>query len=112
MLGAQYGEALRAGKLALKFDGDGTFAVWAYDAHKLPVCPLTYPMILGHDSEALDRMSDRFLDLPNWRPQVAERAQGLKAELAERVAQRRRSALRDRAARRCLQSATGASSTG
>ena len=85
VLGAQYGEALRAGKLALKFGGDGSFAVWAYDTHKLPVCPVTYPIILGHDSEALDRMSDRFLDLPNWRPQVAERAQELKAELAERV---------------------------
>ena len=85
VLGAQYGEELRAGKLALKFDGDGSFAVWAYDMHKLPVCPVTYPIVLGHDSEALDRMSDRFLDLPHWRPQVAERAQGLKAELAERA---------------------------
>ena len=83
MLGAQYGEELRSGKLTLRFDEDGTFAIWAYGAHKLPICPLTYPMILGHDSEALDRMSDRFLDLPQWRPQVAERALGLKAELAE-----------------------------
>ncbi len=83
VLGAQYGEELRAGKLALRFDDDGTFAIWAYGAHKLPVCPLTYPLILGHDSAALDRMSDRFLDLPNWRPQTAERALGLKAELAE-----------------------------
>ena len=83
VLGAQYGEELRSGKLTLRFDEDGTFAIWAYGAHKLPICPLTYPMILGHDSEALDRMSDRFLDLPQWRPQVAERALGLKAELAE-----------------------------
>jgi (1->4)-alpha-D-glucan 1-alpha-D-glucosylmutase len=56
--------------------------VWAYRTHKLPVSPLTYPIILGHDSEALDEMSDRFIDLPNWRPQMAERAQGLKADLA------------------------------
>ena len=83
MLGAQYGEELRRGQLALRFGEDGTFAVWAYGVHKLPVCPLTYPMILGHDSEALDRLSDRFLDLPNWRPQIAERASGLEAELAE-----------------------------
>jgi (1->4)-alpha-D-glucan 1-alpha-D-glucosylmutase len=85
VLGAQYGEELREGKLALRFADDGTFAVWAYDAHKLPVCPLTYPMILGHDSEALDRISDKFLDLPNWRPQTAERAPGLEAELADVV---------------------------
>ena len=85
VLGAQYGEELRAGKLRLKFGDDGTFAVWAYDSHKLPVAPPTYPMILGHDAETLDRMSDRFLDLPNWRPQIAERALDLKAELAELV---------------------------
>ena len=83
VLGAQYGEELRGGNLALQFEDDGTFAIWAYGAHKLPICPLTYPMILGHDSETLDRMSDKFLDLPNWRPQIAERALGLKAELAD-----------------------------
>ncbi len=83
VLGAQYGEELRSGNLALRFDDDGTFAIWAYGAHKLPICPLTYAMILGHDSEALDRMSDKFLDLPNWRPQIAEQAFGLKAELAD-----------------------------
>ena len=83
VLGGQYGEELRGGKLALRFDDNGAFAVWAYDAHKLPVCPLTYPMIVGHESEALDRTSDKFRDLPNWRPQTAERALGLKAELAE-----------------------------
>ncbi len=83
VLGAQYGEELRNGNLALAFDDDGTFAIWAYGAHKLPICSLTYPMILGHDSEALDRISDKFLDLPNWRPQIAERALFLKAELAD-----------------------------
>ena len=49
VLGAQYGEALRAGDLKLKFDEDGGFAVWAYDAHKLPICPLTYPLVLGRE---------------------------------------------------------------
>lgn len=84
VLGEQYGEALRAGKLALKFDAEaGAFAVWAYDAHKLPICAPIYPMILGRAPEVLDRIGDRFLDLPNWRPQVAERARGLEAELAE-----------------------------
>ena len=82
VLGEQYGEALRTGKLALKFD-DGAFAIWAYDEHKLPICPLTYPLILGHQNAALDVMADRFLDLPQWRPEIAERAHDLKAELAE-----------------------------
>ena len=81
VLAAQYGEELRGGKLKLKFEADGSFAVWAYDAHKLPVCPLTYPQILGHENPALDRMADLFLDLPQWRPQVAERARALKREL-------------------------------
>ncbi|MBV9289502.1 MAG: malto-oligosyltrehalose synthase, partial [Hyphomicrobiales bacterium] len=81
VLGAQYGEELQRGKLTLVFD-KGAFAVWAYGTHKLPVSPLTYPMILGHDSAALDEMSDRFFDLPNWRPQMAERALALKGDLA------------------------------
>jgi (1->4)-alpha-D-glucan 1-alpha-D-glucosylmutase len=82
LLGAQYGEELRRGKLRLKREADGSFAVWAYDAHKLPICPLTYPRILGHADLTLDRMADLFLDLPQWRPQVAERANALKGELA------------------------------
>jgi maltooligosyltrehalose synthase len=40
VLGAQYGEELRSGKLRLNFETDGSFAVWAYDSHKLPICPL------------------------------------------------------------------------
>ena len=83
VLGAQYGEELRGGKLKLKLESDGSFAVWAYDEHKLPVCPLTYPAILGHQNPALDRLADLFLDLPQWRPQVAERARDLKNELTQ-----------------------------
>ena len=81
VLGAQYGEELRSGKLKLHFEEDGSFAVWAYDSHKLPIHPLTFPLILGHQHPALDRMADLFLDLPQWRPQVAERARALKSEL-------------------------------
>jgi (1->4)-alpha-D-glucan 1-alpha-D-glucosylmutase len=81
VLGAQYGGALRSGKLKLHFEEDGSFAVWAYDAHKLPIHPLTFPLILGHQHPALDRMADLFLDLPQWRPQLAERARALKGEL-------------------------------
>jgi (1->4)-alpha-D-glucan 1-alpha-D-glucosylmutase len=82
VLGAQYGEELRSGKLKLRFEDDGSFAIWAYDAHKLPIDPLTFPQILGHQNPALDRMADLFLDLPQWRPQLAERARALKTELA------------------------------
>src|SRR3954449_1770098 len=40
-LGNQYGIELEAGRLRLKFDADaGSFAVWAYGVHKLPICPL------------------------------------------------------------------------
>jgi (1->4)-alpha-D-glucan 1-alpha-D-glucosylmutase len=81
VLGAQYGEELRSGKLKLHFEEDGSFAVWAYDAHKLPIHPLTFSRILGRQNAALDRMGDLFLDLPQWRPQVAERARALKSEL-------------------------------
>jgi (1->4)-alpha-D-glucan 1-alpha-D-glucosylmutase len=81
VLGAQYGEELRGGKLRLKFEADGSFAVWVYEAHKLPICPLTFPHVLGHEHPALDRMADLFLDLPQWRPQAAERARSLKGEL-------------------------------
>jgi (1->4)-alpha-D-glucan 1-alpha-D-glucosylmutase len=83
VLGAQYGEELRGGKLRLKFESDGSFVIWAYEAHKLPICPLIYPLILGHQNPALDRLADLFLDLPQWRPQVAERARVLKNELAQ-----------------------------
>jgi (1->4)-alpha-D-glucan 1-alpha-D-glucosylmutase len=82
VLGAQYGEELKAGKLKLRFEADGSFAVWAYDDHKLPIHPLTFPRVLGHQHPALDRMADLFLDLPQWRPQLAERARALKSELA------------------------------
>ena len=81
VLGAQYGEELRSGKLKLRFEEDGSFAVWAYDFHKLPIHPQTFPLILGRQHPALDRMADLFLDLPQWRPQVAERARALKGEL-------------------------------
>ena len=82
-LGDQYGVELKAGNLALKYDdAEGSLAVWAYDTHKLPICPLFYDRVLGQDDPGLDRLSDLFLDLPIWRPQVAERALALKAELA------------------------------
>jgi (1->4)-alpha-D-glucan 1-alpha-D-glucosylmutase len=48
LLGDQYGAVLESGALQLRFDAEaGTFAVWAYDTHKLPIFPLHYSTILG-----------------------------------------------------------------
>jgi (1->4)-alpha-D-glucan 1-alpha-D-glucosylmutase len=82
-LGDQYGRVLEAGELRLRFDeDDGSFAVWAYGTHKLPICPLHYARILGTSRPALERLGDAFANLPDWRPHVAERARDLQAELA------------------------------
>jgi (1->4)-alpha-D-glucan 1-alpha-D-glucosylmutase len=88
-LGDQYGLELYAGKLTLKFDEqDGSFAVWAYDTHKLPICPLYYNRVLGDAHPELERLGDAFASLPEWRPQVARRAHELKAELARSAQER------------------------
>ncbi|ACK52281.1 malto-oligosyltrehalose synthase [Methylocella silvestris BL2] len=82
-LGGQYGVELKAGKLQVKFDPDeGSFAVWAYGAHKLPLCPLHYQLVLGRDDAELDRLGDMFGDLRQWRPEIRERTLALKAKLA------------------------------
>ena len=83
LLGEQYGAVLEAGQLALRFEPEtGSFAVWAYDTHKLPVCPLHYARVLGDAHPALERFGDAFSGLPDWRPHIADRARELQAELA------------------------------
>jgi (1->4)-alpha-D-glucan 1-alpha-D-glucosylmutase len=85
-LGSQYGEVLAAGDLVVKFDaGEGSFAVWAYGTHKLPINPLDYGRILGTAHPVLERLGDAFSGLAEWRPQIARRAGELKAELARRA---------------------------
>jgi (1->4)-alpha-D-glucan 1-alpha-D-glucosylmutase len=82
-LGDQYGAVLESGQLMLRFDAeDGSFAVWAYDSHKLPICPLHYGRVLGDAHPDLERLGDAFSNLTEWRPQVGRRAAELKAELA------------------------------
>jgi len=82
-LGHQYGEVLEAGDLRLRFQPEtGDFAVWGYDRHKLPICPLHYERILGDAVPALERIGDAFSGLPNWHPHVARRARELQGELA------------------------------
>ncbi|WP_020175396.1 malto-oligosyltrehalose synthase [Methyloferula stellata] len=83
-LGDHYGAVLASGGLKLKFDADeGSFAVWAYDTHKLPICPLHYGRILGDKHAELERLSDAFAHLSAFRPHVQRCADELKAELAE-----------------------------
>lgn len=88
VLGDQYGIEIENGNLALKLDAaDGALAVWAYDTHKMPVCPLSYDRVLGHAHAGLERIGDAFADLPSWRPQIAARARVLKDELASLLAE-------------------------
>lgn len=87
-LGGQYGEELERGCLELKFDAEqGSFAVWAYGVHKLPICPLHYQSVLGDANPALERLGDAFAGLAEWRPQVGRRASELKERLAALVAE-------------------------
>ncbi len=85
-LGDQYGLELERGHLRLKCDFDaGSFAVWAYDVHKLPISPLHYGRILGTRDPDLERLGDAFAGLPGWRPQIGQHADELKAEMAALV---------------------------
>ena len=88
-LGDQYGLELERGHLRLKCDFEaGSFAVWAYDVHKLPICPLHYDRILGTHDPDLERLGDAFAGLPGWRPQIGRRSDELKAEMAALVRER------------------------
>jgi (1->4)-alpha-D-glucan 1-alpha-D-glucosylmutase len=88
-LGEQYGAALEAGKLTLKFDAEeGEFAIWAYDAHKLPIRPIDYGMILGDAHPELERLGDSFSSLLDWRHHAQLRAGEMKAELARLARER------------------------
>jgi (1->4)-alpha-D-glucan 1-alpha-D-glucosylmutase len=86
VLGDQYGIELDSGKLVLKLDETtGELAVWAYDSHKLPICPLTYGDVLGEGHPTLERLGDEFGALTQWKPQVVRRAAELKRQLAAAV---------------------------
>lgn len=82
-LGDQFGVELERGQFALKFDEDaGTFAVWAYDTHRLAVSPARYGEILGRADVLLERLGDEFANIAAWRPSERERAAQLKGELS------------------------------
>ena len=70
----------------LQFDAsEGSFAVWAYGTHKLPISPPHYARILGDGQLQLEQLADAFAWLPNWRQQMPQRAAELKAQLATLV---------------------------
>jgi (1->4)-alpha-D-glucan 1-alpha-D-glucosylmutase len=86
-LGDQYGVVLESGALELRCDKEtGSFAVWAYGSHKLPICPTMYDAILGTDHPELERMGDAFAHLFYARPHQIRRAGALKEELALLIA--------------------------
>jgi len=87
-LGDHYGKVLESGGLVLKFDPDeGSFSVWAYETHKLPICPLHYGRILGERHAELERLSDAFAHLSAFRPHEQRGAADLKHELAAHAKQ-------------------------
>lgn len=89
VLGDQYGIELERGMLRLQFDAsEGSFAVWAYGTHKLPISPPHYARILGDGQLQLEQLADAFAWLPNWRQQMPQRAAEFKVQLAALVAER------------------------
>jgi (1->4)-alpha-D-glucan 1-alpha-D-glucosylmutase len=82
LLGDQYGAVLESGQLVLRFDPEtGSFAVWAYDMHKLPINPLHYSRVLGDEHPELERLGDAFSSLADWHPRIAQHARDLQIEL-------------------------------
>jgi (1->4)-alpha-D-glucan 1-alpha-D-glucosylmutase len=67
----------------LRFEpAEGSFAVWAYGEHKLPIHPGHYARILGDEHPDLERLGDAFGHMSGWRPHIGARAGELKRELA------------------------------
>ncbi|HEX4023112.1 MAG TPA: malto-oligosyltrehalose synthase [Steroidobacteraceae bacterium] len=86
VLGDQYGIELERGVLRLKFDEqEGSFSLWAYDTHRLPIWPPDYARILPDGLLGLEELADAFAWLPNSRGQMPRRAAELKAQLAAQV---------------------------
>jgi (1->4)-alpha-D-glucan 1-alpha-D-glucosylmutase len=86
-LANQYGFALESGRFGLKFDyADGSFSIWLYETHRLPVAPPTYPRILNSGSPALQEFAQQFAALEDSWPDIRHRADELKAQLAQAAA--------------------------
>ncbi|MGA0594378.1 malto-oligosyltrehalose synthase [Enterovirga sp. CN4-39] len=99
VLGDRYGDALENGDLKLAFDeAEGSFSVWHHE-HKLPLSPLSYPLVLDRALAVLDELeghseviavSDRLRMMaeessPERRAAFPEEAELLKRRLAAAV---------------------------
>jgi (1->4)-alpha-D-glucan 1-alpha-D-glucosylmutase len=63
-LGTSYGDALLAGDITLHFDPeDGRFFASAYGAHRFPIAPRDYPIILAEGGPALAEAAQPFAAL-------------------------------------------------
>jgi (1->4)-alpha-D-glucan 1-alpha-D-glucosylmutase len=83
LLGDQYGAVLESGALRLAFETDGSFAVWAYGTHKLPISPLHYDVVLGGGHSLLAPLGKAFAELPAHRDESDQRAETLKSQLSQ-----------------------------
>jgi (1->4)-alpha-D-glucan 1-alpha-D-glucosylmutase len=82
-LGEQYGAALKAGHLKLRFDAEeGSLAVWAYETHKMPISPRDYARVIGNQNATLEEIGDEFSTLGEAVSQMPRRSAELKARLA------------------------------
>jgi len=62
-LGGAYGTALAGGDITLRFDtADGRFFASAYGAHRFPINPRDYPVILRAAGGALDALVEHFTE--------------------------------------------------
>jgi (1->4)-alpha-D-glucan 1-alpha-D-glucosylmutase len=52
-LGKPYATVLAEGGLALRLDDKGRLAIWAHDAHRLPICPRDYACVLAEAGSPL-----------------------------------------------------------
>jgi (1->4)-alpha-D-glucan 1-alpha-D-glucosylmutase len=86
-LGAQYGDELAAGRIALDFAAQTAHFRVAYGPHVAPVCPTDYAAILqGANHPALNALAERFAGLTT-QPDDQLRAAEARAMLREFAAQ-------------------------
>ncbi len=84
-LGAAYGTALAGGDITLQFDqADGRFFASAYGAHRFPINPRDYPVVLRAAGGALDPLVEHFADAgAGSRDAMRARAEAGRAALLE-----------------------------
>lgn len=81
LLGRQYGEALEAGELQLRFDPEeGSLSVWLPGDHRLPIRPEDYGVVLG---PVLEPLRATFRAQRESGAEARERAAEMKSALAQ-----------------------------